>query len=201
MPARSKASLLPFSISMTLIAVKKFEAEFIGMPIGREPTSASGKKGKLIRSKEPEILGEVGEVDATQGSPTYGLRVCVVGKRYVLDQWQIGKFGAAFDVDKAKEVKGYVFDDGRLSDDEAKRIAKQKADAAEAIVGRKIKEEAKVAKELSKVEEETAQHHMENLAEKPRYNPDGTVKTKGQIEEERDAASPKTGKSTKKGKE
>ncbi len=132
---------------MALIEVKKYEAKFLGMPIGREP-SVGAKKGKIIRSTAPEILGDVGDLDGKKDSPTYGYKSCVVGKTYILDQWQIAKYGAAFEV--GKEVKGYVIDDGRT--DEVEELARKqyKKDSAD----RAAKEEADRLKELKKEEAE-----------------------------------------------
>ena len=166
---------------MALLEVKKYKATFLGMPTGREG-SKGGKKGKLIRSPDPANLGDVGEMDARKDSPLYGQRSCVVGKTYVLDQWQLAKYGAAFEVEK--EVDGYVIDDGRtdevealarkkyqkesrdrlaaeeaarlkvLKDEEKKRLAEQKKVLDDAIAAKEA-EKARVAKEeMAKAKEE-----------------------------------------------
>jgi len=130
-----------------LIEVIKHECTFLGMPLGREE-SKNGKKGKLIYSQESEVFGDVGEMDAKKDSPSFGQKVCKVGKTYVLDQWQYAKYGAAFE--KGKEVKGYVIDDGRTDEEEAlaRKLAK------EATAKRKAAEEAETKKEQDKAEKE-----------------------------------------------
>lgn len=130
-----------------LVDVKMYEAKFLGMPLGREESSGA-KKGKLIRSPEPEMFGDIGEMDAKKDSPTYGMKSCIVGKTYTLDQWKLAKYGAAFEV--VKEVKGYVIDDGRTDEVEAIARKQYQKESAE----RRAKNEAEALKVTDKASAE-----------------------------------------------
>ena len=143
-----------------LIEVKQYEAKFIGMPVGREP-SIGPKKGKLIRSQESANLGDVGDMDARKDSPTYGNRTCVVGKLYELDQWQLDKYGAAFEV--LKELKGYVIDDGRT--DEVEELARKqyKKDAQDRQQAAAKDAKAEVEKTREEEEKRIAEAKVENM--------------------------------------
>lgn len=174
---------------MAILEVKKFEAKFIGMPLGREP-SAGGKKGKLIYSPDNAVFMDIGELDADKNSVTFGKKVCKVGKTYILDQWQIQKYGAAFDLASKKEVKGYVLNDGE-TDDEAE-AARQKA-RLEAAKMRQAEEAAR-QEELKKLERERIALEKKQLEE-------GIAAKKKASEEaaKRNAVEEKKGK-TEKGK-